>query len=319
MAGQFGKTKIGVRMRTKSLVLAVVAWFLAMGCAPTSKAVPSTKEVAGRSCKEPDELLDVLTRFSTAVQAHRYHGAIALLTPEDQARMVGKDGKVPEDTKKKLDALDFKSLATDRRIDLVRGRLQGIFDCLPCLDQGPAVALEKDLQKPKLPSEPASPRGLEKARKEMAEKFYRKIQLGEWQEASGLIHPDEWAVFLDDEQNLTDLNERRMQAIEKCDLDALVLKDGLLTGLVVLLEPPVSELYLRAGIFFDFLESNQIDEAIGMLLESEKKFFLDTHGNPRPDRIAKLRALDRDQWRKLYLYHDVLLGAAEAAIGYENL
>lgn len=107
--------------------------------------------------------------------------------------------------------------------------------------------------------------------------------------------------------------------MEKCDLDALVLKDGLPTGLVVLLEPPVSELYLRSEIFFDFVESDQIEEALGMLLESEKKFFLDAEGKPRPDRIAKLKEIDREDWRKLYLYHDVLLGVAEAAIGYGNL
>jgi hypothetical protein len=292
---------------------------LLAGCAHHNQAALQLKEVAGRSCREPDELLDVLSRFSTAVQAHEYHRAIAMLVPEDQARMLGKGGSIPKEILAKLDALDFKSLATDRRIDLVRGRLRGVFDCLPCLDQGPSVAVERERPKPAEPPEPASPEGLERARKEMAEAFYRNIQLGLWQPASGLVHPDEWQVFLDEEQNLTDLNERRLQAIEECDLDALTLKDGLLTGLVVLLEPPVSELYLRSGIFFDFLESDRIGEALAMLLESEKKFFLDAEGKPRPDRIAELKALDRNDWQKLYLYHDVLLGVVEASIGYGNL
>jgi hypothetical protein len=292
---------------------------LAAGCAHRTPAPSGTKAVAGRECKEPEELLDVLSRFSTAVQSGEYHRAIALLVPADQARMVGKDGKVPEDIKVKLDALDFKALANDRRIDLVRGRLKGVFDCLPCLDQGEPVVVPKELPKPKAAPDEGSPEGQEKARKTMAADFYRFIQSGRWQKASGLVHPTEWEVFLDADGNLTDLNERRLQAVEECDLDALTLEDGLLTGLVVLVEPPLSDLYLKSVVFFDLIESDRIDEAIAMILESEKKFFLDERGKPRADRVEKLKALDREDWRKLYLYHDVLLGVAEAAIGFDNL
>lgn len=302
------------------IVLVSGAGLLAAGCSHRGGAEPGLKAVAGRSCQEPEELLDVLTRFSTAVQAKDYVKAVAMLAPEDQAKMTTPSGTVLMEVKAKLDAIDFKALATDRRIDLVRGRLKGVFECLPCLDQGPAQVVEKERPKPPAaPPEPASAEGLEKARQAMAKDFFRKIETGRWQEASGLVHPDEWAVFLDEQHNLTDLNERRLQAIEECDLDALTLKDGLLTGLVVLLEPPVSELYLKTEIFFDLVESDSIDAAIGMILESEKKFFLDEKGKPRPDRVAKLKALDRGEWRKLYLYHDVLLGVAEAAIGYQNL
>lgn len=304
------------RMTLRAALLG--AALLAVGCAGRAPA-PSLPPVAGRECKEPEELLDVLTRFSTEVQAGRYHQAVAMLVPADQARMLGKDGKVPEDIKVKLDALDFKALGTDRRIDLVRGRLKGIFDCLPCLDQGEPVVVAKEKPKAKEPPADASPEGLEKARKAMAADFYRFIQSGRWQKASGLVHPSEWEVFLDADGNLSDLNERRLQAIEECDLDALTLEDGLLTGLVVLVEPPVSDLYLKSAAFFDLIENDRIDEAIAMILESEKRFFLDEAGKPRPDRVKKLKALDREDWRKLYLYHDVLLGVAEAAIGFDNL
>lgn len=299
-------------------VLAAAAAALLAGCAHRAPG-PALKDVAGRECKEPEELLEVLTRFATAVDRMEYHRAIAMLVPSDQARMIGKDGKVPEHIKVKLDALDPKSLATDRRIDLVQGRLKGVFDCLPCLDQGPATVVEKE--PPQVPEPPpeGSPEGLEKARQAMAKEFYRHIQTGRWQKASGLVHPGEWEVFLDADGNLSDLNERRLQAIEECDLEALTLSDGLLTGLVVLVEPPVSDLYLAAGRFFDLVEADRIEEAIGMILESEKKFFLDERGKPRPERVEKLKTLDRGEWQRLYLYHDVLLGVAEAAIGYQNL
>lgn len=300
--------------------LAAIASVLLSGCAYYRLLPPPPiKEVAGRSCQEPEELLEVLTRFSTLVQNREYHKAIAMLVPQDQARMIDPKGEVPEEIRSKLKALDFKALTTDRRIDLIQGRLQGIFDCLPCLDQGEPVALAREPTVLSDPADPASPAGLERARVAMAKEFYRDIQMGRWQKASGLVHPDEWRVFLDGEGNLTDLNERRLQAIEECDLDALTLTDGLLTGIVVLLEPPVSDLYLKSMAFFDLVEADRLDEAVAMILESEKKFFLDANGKPRPDRIGKLKTLDREDWRKLYLYHDVLLGVAEAAIGFRNL
>ncbi|MEO7776402.1 MAG: hypothetical protein ABIY63_02650 [Fibrobacteria bacterium] len=296
------------------------AMFIISGCGYYhALPPPPLKNVTGRSCQEPEELLEVLTRFSTDVQKHDYHHAIARLVPEDQKLMIGRDGKVPDSIKTKMDALDFKALTTDRRIDLVDGRLKGVFACLPCLDQGP---LAEDVPEPMAASdssEPASKAGLERARKSMAKDFYREIQMGRWQSASGLVHPDEWKVFEDEHGMLTDLNERRLQAIEECDLDALTLKDGLLTGVVVLLDPPVSELYLKSMAFFDLVESDRFDEAVAMILESEKKFFVDTEGRLRPDRMAKLKELDRGEWKRLYLYHDVLLGVAEAAFGYQNL
>lgn len=297
----------------------LLAALLASGCAHRSPATTSYKEVEGRSCTEPEELLDVLSGFSTAVQKLDYHKAISMLVPADQSRMLGPDGKVPEEIKVKLDALDFKALTTDRRIDLVRGKLKGIFDCLPCLDQGPAAVVEKETPKTPAPPEEGSPEGVEKARQALAKDFYRKIQTGRFREASALVDPGEWKVFTAEDGSLSDLTERRLQAMEECDLDALTLRDGLLTGVVVLLEPPISELYLRSMAFFDLVEANRLDEALNMILASERKFFVDEAGRPRPDRMGKLKTLERDQWRRLYLYHDVLLGVAEAAIGYQNL
>jgi hypothetical protein len=297
--------------RVGSAGAAMTFAFFLWGCAHQA---PSLKPVEGRSCREPEELLDVLTRFSTAVQQHDYHQALAYLAPQDQARMQGADGKVPEGIKVKLDALDFKSLATDRRIDLVHGRLVGVFACLPCLDEGPAAVVSKDQPKP-----PAPGNGEEKKRKAMAKDFYNKAQQSRWSAVSRLVHPEEWKIFADEKGRVSDLNERRLQAIQECDLDALTLKDGRLTGIVLLLEPPVSDLYLKANVFFDLVDADRLQEAVGMLLESEKKFFVDKDGKLRPDRMEKLKAMDRGEWNRLYLYHDVLLGVAEAAVGYENL
>jgi hypothetical protein len=289
------------------------------GCARTSKgpgkpASSSANTIEGRSCQEPEEMLDVLARFTTLVQARKYHEAIALLDPVDQKRMLDAGGSVPVEIMHKLDALDFKALPRDRRVDLVRGRLTGIFDCLPCLDQGPADTVTR-VEPPK----PAGPEGAEKKRAALALEFYRRIQEGRFDAAGDMVDPGEWKVFYNEKGEITDLTERRLQAMQECDLEALTLREGKLVGVVVLLDPPVSDLYLAAMRFFDAVDQDRIGDAIGMLLESEKKYFLGPDGKPRPDRVAKLQAMDRADWKRLYLYHHVLLGVAEAAIGYGNL
>jgi hypothetical protein len=302
-----------------ALVLPLLAFALA-GCAsfPKSSAKtggpPSANGVEGRSCQEPEEMLDVLARFTTLVQARKYHEAIALLDPVDQKRMLDTAGAVPEEIKRKLDALDFKGLPNDRRVDLVRGRLTGIYACLPCLDQGPADTVTR-VEPPK----PAGPDAAEKKRAALALEFYRRVQEGRFQAAGDLVDPGEWKVFYTEKGVMTDLTERRLQAMQECDLEALTLRQGKLVGVVVLLEPPASDLYLAAMGFFDAVDQDRIGDALGMLLESEKKYFLGPDGNPRPDRVAKLKAMDRADWNRLYLYHKVLLGVAEAAIGYGNL
>jgi hypothetical protein len=309
------------RRARAAIALALPCLALALvGCAswPKPSGKPSgpasANAVEGRSCQEPEEMLDVLARFTTLVQARKYHEAIALLDPADQKRMLDAGGSVPTEIMRKLDALDFKALPNDRRVDLVRGRLTGIFDCLPCLDQGPPDTVTRAE-----PPKPAVPDAAEKKRAALALEFYRRIQEGRFDAAGDMVDPGDWKVFYNDKGEMTDLTERRLQAMQECDLEALTLRGGKLVGVVVLLDPPVSDLYLAAMRFFDAVDQDRIDDAIGMLLESEKKFFLGPDGKPRPDRVARLKAMDRADWNRLYLYHHVLLGVAEAAIGYGNL
>ncbi|MEO6098284.1 MAG: hypothetical protein ABIW76_22480 [Fibrobacteria bacterium] len=288
----------------------------ASGCARHPEVNPDLNVIESRSCQEPEELVDVLARFATALNKKDYHLAVSYLSKEDQAKMVVGDGIILDDMKRKLSALNLQALSNDPRIDLVKGKLTGVFDCLPCLDQGEPQVVAKDT----LPAaKPAEDDGLVKARAAMAKDFYHAARAGKWQKAAGLVHPQEWSVFLDAKGSLTGLSKRRLAAIQECDLEALTLTGGLLTGVVVLLDPPISDLYLRAMLFYDAVRDDKIDSAIGMILESEKRFFLDKEGKPRADRVASLKAMDRTQWRRLYLYHDVLIGVAEAAVGYQNL
>ena len=288
---------------------------LIAGCANNRFAKQGLKEIPGRSCQEPEELVDVLSRFTTAVNKGDFTQAVSFLSVEDQKKMIAADGSVPDSIQAKMKALNFQGLSNDPKIDLVKGKLTGIFACLPCLDEGPPAVVSKA---PPIPPQVKRDE-VEKLRKEIAQDFYREVQKGKWKPASEMVHPQEWAVFLDEKGRLTELSKRRLKAIQECDLDALTLVDGRLTGVVVMLEPPKSELYLKSQIFFDHIAADRMDAAIGMILESEKKFFLGEDGKLRTDRKAQLKAMSREDWQRLYLYHDVLLGVAEVAVGFHNL
>src|SRR3989338_2866672 len=115
--------RISIQYAALAIAASALAW---SGCAQRSP---------GRECQEPEELLDVLTRFAAAVSHRKYHEAVSLLVKEEQDKIIGADGSISDEMKRKLNALNVSSLANHPKIDLVRGKLKGIFECLPCLDE----------------------------------------------------------------------------------------------------------------------------------------------------------------------------------------
>ncbi len=307
-----------LRSFTSTFGAAVLASLVFMACSHGNRPTSGLKEIPGRACKDPDALVEVLSEFATLIGARDYYKALSLLTKEDQAKMIAADGSISEMTQRQLDALNFQGLSNNPNIDLVKGKLEGIFDCLPCLDQGEPVVLGKEEDK-MLPI-PTLEEAAEARRVSMAKGFYRNIQKEKWREVTSAIHSREREVFLPSgRKELSELDKNRFRAIEECDLDALNLLDDHLIGVVVLLEPPLSDLWQKAQEFFDAVESDDMEKVLSMIIAGEKKHFLDKQGNLRPERVAALRNLQRDQWRKLYLYHNVLMGVVEASIGYGNL
>ncbi len=311
---KYFRVKLPLRLPLYGVGLLLSAFLIA--CSHSNPPVSGVKDIPGRACKDPDALVEVLTEFSTHVGARNYYKALSLLDKEDQAKMIAADGTISDMTKRQLDALNFQGLANNPQIDMVKGKLTGVFNCLPCLDQGEPIIVEETVpeEKPDL-QDPD-----EKRRKAMAAAFFKNIQNEKWQEVTSAIHPKEREVFLPmDKKGLTELDKNRFRTIEECDLDALNLQDDHLIGIVVLLEPPLSDLWQRSQVFFDAVEADDVEKVLSMMIESEKKHFVDKEGKVRSDRFARLKTLDRHQWRKFYLYHNVLMGVVEASIGYDNL
>jgi hypothetical protein len=107
--------------------------------------------------------------------------------------------------------------------------------------------------------------------------------------------------------------------VEECDLEALTLREGRLVGVVMLLDPPVSALWLKSQDFFALIDGGRYDRALDMLVESERRQFAGPDGRLRKDREAQLKYLDRSQWRKLHLYADHLMGVTELALWGKSL
>ncbi len=297
--------------------LGIFMAIIGFGCAQPVKA-KGLKTVSERSCQDPEALLDVLTQFSTAISHKDFYQAVTYLNKEDQAKIIDSLGIISDELKRKMKALNFQALANNPKIDLVRGKLKGIFDCLPCLDESDSVVVFRDAKENPSKDTSAETDENRKLLKRLTETFYADIQNENWKGVANAIHPQELSLFTESNGNLSELNKNRFRAVKQCDFECLSLKNGHILGVVVLLEPPVSALWLKSKVFFDRIEAKRYDEAVAMLLESEKKRFVDSKGKIRPERLERLKKIDRNQWRKLYLYHDWLMGVSELALGNDG-
>ena len=300
--------------RHRIAVAVVLSGMLWAGCAHRASQ-SGLRQVPGRECQEPEELADVLAKFANAVSHREYYQAVSFLSEEDQAKMIDDKGVISDEIKRKLNALNFTGLANNPKIDLVSGRLKGIFDCLPCLDEAEVKAPVKREPEPvdSVQEDPAK-----KRLRQLSAEFYRDIQEEKWPAVLDLIHPQEREVFTANKDGLSGLNKNRFRAVQECDLEALTLRDDRLVGVVILLQAPVSALWLRSKEFFNRVDAGELEQALSMLLDSEKKRFLDEEGRLRPERIEELKRLDRGAWRKFYLYGDRLMGVSEAALGHSS-
>lgn len=302
-------------MRMKIIGLLLLPLALFAGCSHQGKAASSLRNIESRSCQDPEALADVLSQFANAVSHHEYHKAASYLSKSEQYKIIGVDGMISEDTKRQLKALNFQGLANNPKVDLVDGKLTGIIDCLPCLDQGESVIVPQSdtVAKDTTPdSDRAKLAGLSRD-------FYQAVRREEWTRALEMMHAQERAVFEQKAPGLSELDRERFRAIQECDLGALNLKEGKLVGVVLLLTPPLSDLWMQSQAFFDRVQKGEIETALSMLIESERKRFYDDEGRILPERVTALKNLDRKRWRELYLAHESLMGVVEAAIGYSNL
>jgi hypothetical protein len=99
------------------------AWLLA-GCASGPRDIDPAKE----------KLIDKLTLFIEAVQTDKFEQAFTYLTPSEKAKMAAPGGDVNPMVRRQLKAVRLSTLAQKPTVRLVMGKLEGICEQLPMMD-----------------------------------------------------------------------------------------------------------------------------------------------------------------------------------------
>jgi hypothetical protein len=232
----FGSLKFG-RFTVPNVFFMVSAIGL-VGCASHS----------GGFLRSADERrLEVLTSFSTALNAKYYQKAVWYLCQEDQMKILNAAGEVPPGFREKLRALKLSTLNGNPSVEIVHGKIDGLYELLPVLDQGPAsnsgidVSVESELPAGAAQSNGEIPMRSQAELKAAAEKFFESVRVRHWSRALDYLDEREKTVFEKGNGKLRIGTRRRLAAVDTASWDALTLKDGKLTGLVLIV-PPLSSL-----------------------------------------------------------------------------
>lgn len=218
----------------------------------------SRKETA--KAPESDDLLELLTGFGESLSKRNFTKAVDYMVPEEKAMMM-EGSSVPPEKQKLLMALPLQKLIRHPTIRVENGKIAGIYNMLPNLNQGQAgslaseetstedgaaptetaaateasaegsdLPLDEDAAGSQAASNPNDPR-----LKETVNKFFSAVNRRNWQSALALMNDSERKLLLDDKGRLKESAKQRLTQMDQKNRDALVLQDGKLTGVTLLL------------------------------------------------------------------------------------
>jgi hypothetical protein len=194
---------------------------------------------AFRTAFNPErERLDVLTSYSLALSKRDYREAAKFLAPEDRSRIANPDQGILPEYRERVRAIRRTTLMNNPLIEVRRGLIHGIPDILPVLALGSVdtSAEESDTGFAQQPAPDRLPDSL--AREELhrtARAFFQAVSRREWRKALGYVDVQEKEGFLDAKGVVRDATRRRLAAADTSGWEALTLKDGKLTGIVLLI------------------------------------------------------------------------------------
>lgn len=297
---------IGIRGGVGALLWA--AAFLLVGCGAAS--LPTIDE--------NERLIMQLTLFDERVALGDYEGALEYVTPEDAARIRGPGDKVSEEMALRMQALPVHTLIKTGRVRLEDGKLAGVHRALPVVRTGESVAIPETETKVNPVSEgekTARPDEEELERQRAIVEFVEALDEERYTEALARIHPAERSLVAA-EGRLTPQGRDRLLRLDRTSLGAMTLTEGKLTGLALVLPPPVPELRLVTEKFYGLLERERFEDAVAMLIGSERRHFTDDGGRLKPGARRKLERLrEMGDWRSFYLHDGKLVGAVAQVAG----
>ena len=185
--------------------------------------------------------LDILTAYTLALSKRDFRTAADLLAPADREKLLGSDGQVKEEFRDRLRAMRLSTLSSNPLVTLERGRIRGIFDLLPVLEQGEPAPVVADAPPETPPIALEEEPGREELRSAAAA-FFRSVRAREYRMAIGMLAPGERAVFLREDGRVKEGMRRRLAAVDTAAWGALALEDGKLTGVVLIIPsiPPAA-------------------------------------------------------------------------------
>jgi hypothetical protein len=216
-----------------SLLQALLVTLGLAGCSSASRAHPD------------GDRLDVLTSFSLALSKYDFREAATYLPPADRAKLAGPEGGILPEYRNRVRAIRRTTLLNNPLIEVRHGLIYGIPDLLPVLAVGEMDTLGAGLNAGAAPA-PDNPvaalsdsSGIQireqEGLKKVADAFFRAVSRREWKKAMTYVDERERGNFLDGKGAVNGTARRRLTAVDTAQWEALTLKDGKLTGVVLII------------------------------------------------------------------------------------
>ena len=228
----------GVRLRRVGASFPAVLALLFAACAGDSRRVAQPKHGNDR--------LEILTSYTLALSKRDFPTAVGMISQADRDRMLGADGQVTPEIQERLRAMRLTTLVRNPLISIEEGRIRGLYDLLPVLDQSaPMESAAPGISHEDPESLPAAAAGAEEpGRKELraaAEAFFRSVQDQRWKKALSMVNPGERQVFLKGDGKIKPAATRRLAAIDTSSWEALDIEEGKLSGVVLIIPAAAPE------------------------------------------------------------------------------
>ncbi len=187
------------------------------------------------------ERLDALTALTVALSKRDFKAASSLMDPVDLKKMSDESGGIQLQYQDRLRAMRMTTLMNNPLINVEKGKVRGVFDILPVLNQGIAKSVgnnadadtaeaEYTLRSYKTTLTPDDP-----ALKKTAEAFFKSIRNRNWSQAMSFVNQEERPDFIANNGQVREDARRRLAEIDTSSWDAMTLENGKLTGVVLLL------------------------------------------------------------------------------------
>lgn len=189
--------------------------------------------------------LDVLTSFSLALSKYDFREAAAYLAPADRAKLAGPEEGILPEYRNRVRAIRRTTLLNNPLIEVRHGLIYGIPDVLPVLAMGEidtsgAGPAPGEVPAPvtpvaALPDPTAIKIRDQEGLKKVANAFFRAVSRREWKKALAYVDEQERENFLDGKGAVKGTARQRLTAVDTAQWEALTLKDGKLTGVVLII------------------------------------------------------------------------------------